>query len=51
MVARHVKAQRPAAAEALRLTAAGRPGLVTGPTDRPLAPSPERCYDHLGLPS
>ena len=36
-------------AEALRLTAAGRPGLVIGPTDRPLAQPTERCYDNPGL--
>lgn len=35
--------------EALRLTAAGRPGLVTSPTDRPLAQAAERCYDNPGL--
>jgi putative transposase len=38
-------------AEALRLTADGRPGLVTGPTDRPLAQAAKHCYEDIGLRS
>jgi putative transposase len=34
-----------------RLLAAGdRPGLVDGPAERPLAPSPRPCYHPTGLP-
>jgi putative transposase len=38
-------------AQARRLAAGARPGLVDGPAERPLAPSPRPCYQPEGLPS
>jgi putative transposase len=38
-------------AQARLLAAGARPGLVDGPAERPLAPSPSPCYQPSGLPS
>jgi putative transposase len=38
-------------AKARLLAADARPGLVDGPAERPLAPSPSPCYQPSGLPS